>query len=526
MLLLALMALSAVSIASKEGRCANLADSSGSEQVRVVATQYLPKGSVINHRGEGLEVTCQMNPAPPMPLNICRGIFNITTSPSSSTIMEVWLPDESDGRILSIGNRKFDGCIDYPQLAYGTSLGFASVGSNGGHNGTSASALLNQPEVVSDFSWRGVQQATLVAKAVVKQYYDREAFTSYHMGCGIGARQGLRVAQADPGLFDGVIAGAPAVNLSNIVMWYGAVLEGLFQGNASYLTKENWDLVHKELLSQCDDLDGITDDIVEDPRRCQFETLPLDCWIVNRENCLTTPQTFAVERIFSPAVFGVNFSFPGAAYGAEVGLADALQNSEPLLTLLEEWYHYVSPGNLSWRPSDYDTNDVVRSLTEAPDELQPLTPDLKTFRDRGGRILHWHGSSDPLISVLNSDLYYDSLVNTTGDGDASNIDAFYRYFRLSGTGHCVRRGPGADYVGQDDRGQPDMMKPEENVLLALAEWVEYGNAPETVKGVKWVDDDPGKGVELARRHCRYPYANRYRGSGDGKDEDGWVCEKL
>ncbi|KAJ4357379.1 Feruloyl esterase [Didymosphaeria variabile] len=416
--------------------------------------------------------------------------------------------------------------IDYPQMAYGTALGFASVGSNGGHNGTSASALLNQREVVSDFAWRSVQQATLVAKAVVKQYYDREAFKSYHIGCATGARQGLRVAQADPELFDGIVVGAPAVNLGNTVMWYGAVLEGLFHGNASYLTKENWDLVHEELLSQCDDLDGVTDGIIEDSRRCQFESLPLNCWIVDRENCLTTSQAFAVDRIFSPLEFGVNYSYPGAAYGSEVGLADALLKSEPLLTLLEEWYHYVSPGNLSWQPSDYDTNDAIRSLTEAPDELRPLNADLKAFRARGGKILHWHGSSDPLISILNSDHYYDSVVNTTGDEDASTIDDFYRYFRLSGTGHCDGRGPGADYVGQDDRGQPDKMKPEENVLLALAGWVEHGEAPEMLRGVKWVDDDPDKGVELARRHCRYPYANRYQGSGDGKDEDGWVCEEL
>lgn len=416
--------------------------------------------------------------------------------------------------------------IDYPQMAYGVSLGFATVGSNGGHNGTSAGPLLNQPEALTDHSWRGVQQATVVSKAVVKAYYGSNALKSYHIGCATGARQGIRVAQVDPELFDGIVAGAPIFNFGNTVMWYGAVLEGIFHGNDSYLTRENWGLVHEELLNQCDDLDGAADGIIEDPRRCHLETLPLNCWVFIREHCFNTPRTFAVEQIFSRLDFGANYSYPGAAYGAEVGIADAFLHNEFLLTLLKEWYYYISPGNVSWQPSDYDTNEAVKSLREAPAELQPLSADLKAFRDHGGKVLHWHGSSDPLISIMNSDNFYDSLLNLTGGGSYSNIDDFYRYFRLSGTGHCADGGPGANYVGQDGRMQVVTANTEDNVLSALAEWVENGKAPEVIRGVKWVDDDPEKDVELARKHCRYPYANRYRGTSDGKDEEGWQCEKL
>jgi feruloyl esterase len=140
-------------------------------------------------------------------------------------------------------------------------------------------------------------------------------------------------------------------------------------------------------------------------------------------------------------------------------------------------------------------------------------------------MIHWHGSSDPLISILNSDHFYDTLLNITGSGNHHAFDDFYRYFRLSGTGHCDGPGPGANYVGQDGRVTPSTASSEENVLLALVEWVEHGKAPEVLRGVKWVDDNPDKGVELARKHCRYPFTNNYQGSGNGKDEDGWVCEK-
>ncbi|KAF9734932.1 hypothetical protein PMIN02_007916 [Paraphaeosphaeria minitans] len=262
----------AVSIASRMDDCASLAKKIGSAYIHVVATQYLPQGSVIDHRSEGLDVTYQMTPAPPMPVGLCRAILNVTTSLSSSIMVEAWLPDESKGRLLSVGNRKFDGCVEYPQMAHGMYLGFATVSSNGGHNGSSASALLDQPKVLTDHSWRGVQQATVAGKALVTEYYGSNAWKSYHIGCATGARQGIRVAQLDPELFDGIVAGPPASNFGTIVMWYGAVLEDIFHGNDTYLTKENWDLVHEEMLSQCNELDGAEDDIIKDPRRCHLET--------------------------------------------------------------------------------------------------------------------------------------------------------------------------------------------------------------------------------------------------------------
>lgn len=44
--------------------------------------------------------------------------------------------------------------IDYSGITYTTKNGFASVGTNNGHNGTSAIQFLNNTEVVVDFAWR------------------------------------------------------------------------------------------------------------------------------------------------------------------------------------------------------------------------------------------------------------------------------------------------------------------------------------------------------------------------------------
>lgn len=532
-----------VCLAMNSEDCDNLVGYAEGRNIQIKTT-YLPQGAVFDFKGENSNELCEpTSPISPIPVDVCRAILNVTTSPSSSVFTEIWLPSQLEARLLSVGNTDFGGCklcsrsaenytywrkgIDYAQMVYGLSLGFATVGSNAVHNSTSDGLLPDQHEDLTDLSWRAVQQSTVVGKTLIKKYYDSKDVKSYHLGCGMGGRQGLRAAQADPELFDGVAAGSPAVNLGNNALWFDAVLDGLLQQNTSFFTQGNWELIHEEILSQCDEVDGAKDGIIEDPRLCEFETLALNCLIVVGENCLTTPQEFVVGQIFKELGFGVGYSNPGAAYGAEVALSNILMEPAPILADVTEWFRYVSPANASWQPHVYDQNEAIRSLKGAPDELQPLGADLKAFRDHGGKILHWHGSADPYISVLNSDNYYDFVLNTTSAGNASDIDAFYRYFRISGSEYCTGGGAGAYYVGQDGRAKPDKPGPEGNVLLTLVDWVENDRAPDVLKGVRWVDDKPEVGVELARNHCRYPYTNKYQEEGgDGKDEEKWKCEKL
>lgn len=89
-----------------------------------------------------------------VPADICRVALYVATSNSSGINMEAWLPSNWTGRFLSTGNGGIAGCVSYDDMAYGSSLGFASVGANNGHNGTSGGAFYNSPEVVADFAYR------------------------------------------------------------------------------------------------------------------------------------------------------------------------------------------------------------------------------------------------------------------------------------------------------------------------------------------------------------------------------------
>jgi feruloyl esterase len=106
----------------------------------------------------------------------------------------------------------------------------------------------------------------------------------------------------------------------------------------------------------------------------------------------------------------------------------------------------------------------------------------------------------------------------------SELDEFYRYFLVSGTGHCSG-GVGAHAIGQET-GEVNSLDPKENILIAIVDWVEKGNAPNVLVGTKWVNDTQSLGVDFQRAHCRYPKSNRYKGTGNPDLIDSWECVEV
>ncbi|KAF1975602.1 hypothetical protein BU23DRAFT_597728 [Bimuria novae-zelandiae CBS 107.79] len=207
MLLLAVLTvfLSAFCVAAKEECCRNLADYVDHGNIQVRAVQYLLKGSTLDLEGDCLNQTCQPTLATPLPVDVCRGIFNITTSPSSSVIAEIWLPDELEKHLQYVGNKHSNDCIDYDQMIYDLSLGFATVGVDACYNRTSTGASLDEPEVITNSSQRVVPQAIVAGWDLVKQYYA-------HNGC---RPENLRPRQAGQEVLAHAQAAAPAASLGD-----------------------------------------------------------------------------------------------------------------------------------------------------------------------------------------------------------------------------------------------------------------------------------------------------------------------
>lgn len=394
------------------------------------------------------------------------------------------------GRFLSIGNGGLSGCIQYADLAYTASYGFASVGANNGHNGTSGEAFLNNDDIVADFAYRSVHTGVVVGKQLSQAYYEQEHSKSYYLGCSTGGRQGFKEAQDFPEDFDGIISGAPALAFNNLSTFSGRGLYVTGPPSApTFLSPDLWALVHDDVLAQCDSLDGVADGIIEDNDICDYRPENLQCSPsdgANSTGCLTAPQVLAVRELFTDW-YGLNGSliYPRMNYGAELTARFVYYSGQPFM-YTEDWYRYAIYNDPTWDAATLSLEDAAYAAAKNPSNIETWKGDLSAFQDKGGKILHYHGLTDGIITSDNSPRYYNHVSNTMGL-HSDDLDEFYRFFRVSGMDHCTG-GVGAWGIGQNSRVlNGTVQTPQNNILLRLVDWVENGNAPETLTGYKYIN---------------------------------------
>ncbi|MDH3409265.1 MAG: tannase/feruloyl esterase family alpha/beta hydrolase, partial [Gammaproteobacteria bacterium] len=131
--------------------------------------------------------------------------------------------------------------------------------------------------------------------------------------------------------------------------------------------------------------------------------------------------------------------------------------------------------------------------------LDALDPDLREFRDAGGKYLMWHGWADPLVLPDQSVDYYESVARFMGGID--RIKSFYRLFMIPGQGHCWELP--SDY--------PEMFDP----ITTLDNWVETGAAPEKIHARA---RNPKTAVFTDAVLCPYPATAVNLGAGDNIDD--------
>jgi feruloyl esterase len=455
-------------------------------------------------------------------VELCRVAMFVKTGPASNLTLEAWLPSNWTGRFLSTGNGGMAGCIQYGDVAYGANFGFATVGANNGHNGTSAVDMFHNSGVVEDYVYRSVHTGTVLGKQITKKFYGKKHTKSYYLGCSTGGRQGWKEAQDFPDDFDGIVAGAPAMRFNGLQSRSGSFwgITGP-PGAPTHLSPTEWNMVHKNVLTQCDEkLDGVKDGVVEDPNLCEYRPEALVCSKGETKNCLTGPQIETVRKVFSP-LYGNNgtYIYPRIPPGASAGFGFAI--GEQPFPYSTEWFQYVIWEDAKWSPDTIGPNDYEKASEVNPFNVETWEGDLSKFQKRGSKIIHWHGLQDGLISSDNSMDYYNHVSRTMGL-DNTELDKFYRYFRVSGCGHCGT-GDGAARIG-NNLGNLGGKTADNNVLLAIIKWVEEGVAPETITGQRFVNGAPTGKVEVERKHCRYPYRNVWDRKGDWKKADSWKCQ--
>ena len=135
--------------------------------------------------------------------------------------------------------------------------------------------------------------------------------------------------------------------------------------------------------------------------------------------------------------------------------------------------------------------------------------------ERGGKVIMHHGWNDNLIMPQGTVQYYDRVKQTV-----SGSDEFSRLYMVPGMQHCSG-GPGLDNFGEF--GISQIKDPQHNIYMALENWVEKGEAPESVIASKAEGVGAAAKVTMARPLCAYPQVAKYKGNGDTNDAASFVC---
>lgn len=324
--------------------------------------------------------------------------------------------------------------------------------------------------------------------------------------------------------FDGIIAGSPGVDFNHLIAWRARFLTITgAKGSANFITPQTWNTtIHKEVLRQCDAIDGTTDGIIEDPALCEFKPDALACKGDDVTDCLNPAQVEIVRQIFRPFL-GPNgeLIYPAMQPGSETMAIQRLYAGVPF-SYSEDWYKYVI-NDPSWNASNFNVGDALKADAVNPANIRTWPSSLADFQAAGGKMIMYHGQQDQQISSFNSPRFYEH-VREGMEYDYEKMDKFLRFFRISGMFHCSG-GPGAWVFGQGGKSAAEGIpfNKENNVLASIVEWVEHGAAPETLVGTKFVEDQVDLGIAMTRRHCKWPLRNRFLG-GEPSNTNSWECK--
>jgi len=423
---------------------------------------------------------------------------------------EIWMPVEWNRKLLAVGNGGLAGSINFRQMVEPLQRGYATASTDTGHEGrgNDASWASGHMQRVIDFAHRAVHVTAQADKGIIEAFYGARPAHAYFSGCSQGGQEALTLAQKYPADFDGIIAGDPANFWThNQVSHLWAVTAT--QGD-SYIPAAKIPALAKAVNDACDELDGIKDGLLNDPRRCHFDPSVLLCHGADEPTCLTAAQVDAVKKLYQGPGEQI---YPGLLPGGETGpggwanwITGAKPGASGHANLGLPFFQYIVFENPEW---DYRTfkfevapgfdNDVQFVDDKLAAIFNATNPDLRPFQINGGKLIQYHGWSDPDITPLNSINYYESVENAT-----PGTRGFYRLFLVPGMQHCTG-GPGP---GKFD------------TIAALEQWVEKGVAPDQIVA----SHVNGSGVvDRTRPLCPYPQEAHWTGNGSTDRAENFVC---
>jgi hypothetical protein len=455
-------------------------------------------------------------PPLPAPRNLCRVWADLKPVPGSLIKVQVWLPDDWNGKLLAKGGGGFNGGLFGASLVMreGSAKGYATVVTDVGHDmSDSAKFAHDNKEAFIDYGYRGNHATAVYTKELIEAYYGKPPRLAYFEGGSNGGREALMEARRFPEDYDGIIAGMPAMSFTRLMasfMWNhqaAAAAPGL---------KGKLGLVRDAVLAKCDALDGVNDGALENPLSCTFDAAELQCKGADAAGCLTAGEVEALRKIHGgPRLRDGSQVFPGLPVGSETHPTEmnswifdekALQPG-----MGQEAFRWMVYGDPEWEKSRFDLDRDYPAAAKAATILDADDPDLSEFLKRGGKLIIHHGWNDAAIPAASTLNYYGALLKKVGAAAEQQV----RLFMVPGMGHGFGR-PGPDHY---------------DMLGELERWVEGGPAPERIVARQFetapppfIPPDPGAKVARTRPLCAWPKIARYDGSGSTDDEASFSCQ--
>ncbi|KAI1386112.1 tannase and feruloyl esterase [Hypoxylon trugodes] len=473
--------------------------------------------------------------------DLCAVELNVTSSETSSYSVSIFLPSNWNSRFLAVGGGGVAGYTNYADMGVGSQYGFATVSTDNGHKGApfDVTWAYKNTEKQIDFGWRAMHGSVELAKQLITRYYGEDIRYNYYSGCSTGGRQGLKEAQVDASSFDGMLIGAPAWWTSHQVSWTTKVSKDYYPvGDPKSIPAELFStLVAPTVIEQCDKADGLKDGIVSAPDKCHpdFDVISCDNHGANSSACLTSLQIDTLKKIYADYYVGKEFVHPGLGYSSELGWSQNMFSGQPIPFGLD-WLRYAVFEDLDWPLDAYNdsTYEYIKKLDIWKD-VDADDYDVSPYRNRGGKIVMYHGLSDPLIVTKGSGYFYERVEKATAA--SRPIHDWFRLFYIPGMMHCSGTAPGVDApwhingggqnlgIGSNAYSVPGFRDPQHDALLALMEWVEGGKAVDQIIATTWHNSTvPSSGVWKQRPLCPYPKKAVYDGFGDANKAHSWVCK--
>lgn len=428
---------------------------------------------------------------------------------------EILLPDKWNARFIMGGGGGFVGSIQ-GVVRSRLSEGYATSGTNTGHEGNAAHGdwALNNMERQVNFAHLAVHRTAVVSKAIINEYYNQFPDYNYFIGCSNGGSQAMMEAQRHPGDFDGIVAGAPVMNASR---WAAKLIRNsqiMFPDpdnlDIGIISEVQLEILQEAVLEQCDEMDGIKDNIINDPRDCRFDFSRLpDCSESSEDTvCFTPEQIEAIKMLYAElTIQGVEVYpeyLPGSEdhwWGWVVGPTEERMRRFGFPTLGHgigtEWFKYFIYNDPEWDYSSYDFSNYFNESEFANSNFSATSTDYHAFSSLGRKLIIYHGWKDAAISANASIEHLKALKKKD-----SSADNYMKLYLLPGVNHCGGgHGPS-----------------EVDWIEIIRNWVENGNPPNRIVVSKIENDE----VVMSRPVYPYPSIAVYGGSGDPSLESSFI----